>query len=414
MMLASIFKPFQRVLKTTNSRALEKALEAAKAIKKIENEHFKGQAIAFDPEKGKTVSDYFQTQLDQQLLKIRYHLGSFRTSSFFSGGNNYPRDKEAEIIEKLEFIEVVLKRYRDRPNSANIVNTAVITDTADSEKPIDQNIAHKNLILGIPRLPRGNNGQHSSLIGAMSQIRRELAPEYEDEVIEAIRIQRREKKIAIRWMFLLFLIPLLIQITSRNVIFEPLLDHFRDQNPARVEISEEVSERFLREFSRNKERLEIAELMGMVTPEKKREKLEEIAVEVYTQAGYRSLDALKNIAADLISMVAFVGLLFLGREQLVFIRRFIDRTFRSLNDVTKVYIFILATDLFVGFHSAEAWEVILLSITHHFGLPENQNLVFIFIATVPVILDSTFKLWIFSYLSGSSPSSVAIYEKMNQ
>ena len=70
--------------------------------------------------------------------------------------------------------------------------------------------------------------------------------------------------------------------------------------------------------------------------------------------------------------------------------------------------------MFVGFHSAHGWEVILGGILHHFGLPENQSLIFLFIATVPVILDAIFKYWIFRYLSRMSPSAAATYRNMNE
>ncbi|TVQ45116.1 MAG: CemA family protein [Gloeocapsa sp. DLM2.Bin57] len=410
-MLVSIFKPLHKLSKKANSRALDKALEAAKNIKKIENEHFQGQAIAFDPDKGKTVSDYFQTQLDQQLLKVRYHLSSFRVSGFLFNREQYSREQQAEILNKLEFIEGVLKRYRDRPNSANLIDTRVVTDSVNPSE--DTNTISKNLVIGLPKF-RGKNGEHNSLVDAVSQIRRELSPQYEDEVIESVRAQKREKEIAIRWLLILLLIPLFFQIVTRNLVFEPLFDYYRDRFPDRVQISEEVSERFLTEYNHQKDNLEIATLLGLIEEERKQEKLQEMAQEIYQEAGYRSLDAYKNIAADGVSLAIFIFLAIIGRKQLIYIRMFIDRIFRSLNDIAKVYLFILLTDLFVGFHSAEGWEVILQGIAHHFGLPENDKLVYIFIATVPVILDSTFKLWIFVYLTRSSPTSVAIYEKMNQ
>jgi hypothetical protein len=410
-MLVSIFKPLQRLSKKANSRALEKALEAAKIIKNIENEHFQGKAIAFDPEKGKTVSDYFQNQLDQLLLKIRYHLGSFRVSGYLLNTQQYTPEQERETLTKLDFIESVLQRYRDRPNTGNIIDTSVVNESADSLP--DQNTATKNLILGIPRVAKKGR-ENNSLIDAMSQIRQELSPEYENKVIENIRNQRKEKKIAIRWILILIIVPLLVQIISRNFIFEPLFDIYRDRFPAQVKISEKVSERFLEEYHKQKDSLEIGELMGMISGEEKQEKLKEIASEVYQEAGYRSLDAYKNIASDSLSFGVFVFLAIIGRQQLIYIRMFIDRIFRSLNDLSKVYLFILLTDMFVGFHSAEGWAVILEGISNHFGIPEYPNLISLFIATVPVIMDSTFKLWIFTYLTRSSPTSVAIYEKMNQ
>ncbi|WP_410500722.1 hypothetical protein [Chroococcidiopsis sp. SAG 2025] len=37
------------------------------------------------------------------------------------------------------------------------------------------------------------------------------------------------------------------------------------------------------------------------------------------------------------------------------------------NDVTKVFILILLNDLFVGYHSVHAWEVLLEAIAKHLG-----------------------------------------------
>lgn len=60
------------------------------------------------------------------------------------------------------------------------------------------------------------------------------------------------------------------------------------------------------------------------------------------------------------------------------------------------------------------WEVILQKISEHLGLPENPAFNGLFIATIPVMLDSFFKLLIFNYFTRQSPTAVAILEKMNQ
>ncbi|QYO65087.1 hypothetical protein JVX88_37220 [Leptolyngbya sp. 7M] len=95
------------------------------------------------------------------------------------------------------------------------------------------------------------------------------------------------------------------------------------------------------------------------------------------------------------------------------VRSVTNRTFLGLSDPIKVFMFILITDLFVGFHSAEGWEVILEGAARHFGLPESKFLINGFIATVPVMIDAVIKFWIFSYLTRYSPSASAIYERMN-
>lgn len=218
-------------------------------------------------------------------------------------------------------------------------------------------------------------------------------------------------------MLILIIIPLVVQITTRTFIFEPLLDAYWTRNPNPAEISQEVSENFRREFFEYKEQLEIRDVLGIqpaYSQEQVREKLSKKAEELFQEAGFRTLDGLKNIFADLVSLATFIGLVYLGRRQLSSLRLFFARTFNGLNDATKVFLIILVTDLFVGYHSPEGWEVILGGIFAHFGLPESTTFNNSFIATIPVIMDSWFKFWVFNYLTRTSPSSVAIYEKMNQ
>ena len=61
----------------------------------------------------------------------------------------------------------------------------------------------------------------------------------------------------------------------------------------------------------------------------------------------------------------------------------------------------------------QGWEVLLEGAIAHFGLPESRVAVNAFIATVPVIIDSCIKFWIFSYLTRYSPAASSIYERMN-
>ena len=150
-----------------------------------------------------------------------------------------------------------------------------------------------------------------------------------------------------------------------------------------------------------------------MTEEKKHEKLHETAVELWRESRNDALNGLKNVLADGVSLLIFIGLVFFNRDKLRILGSVSNRTFLGLNDPTKVFLFILITDMFVGFHSAEGWEVILESIFHHFGLPESKVVINGFIATVPVIVDSCIKFWIFSYLTRYSPSASAILERMN-
>jgi hypothetical protein len=84
----------------------------------------------------------------------------------------------------------------------------------------------------------------------------------------------------------------------------------------------------------------------------------------------------------------------------------------SLSDTTKSFLLIFFTDLLVGFHSPRGWDLVLEFFLQRFGLPENKDFILLFVATVPVLLDTVIKYWIFRYLNKISPSTVATYHNM--
>lgn len=309
------------------------------------------------------------------------------------------------------------------------------------------------------------------LFGGADRIAKEFNPKYEQEVVQELRIRRVQNRMAVRWLAMLLLVPLLVQVLTKNVILNPILGNYFERNPSKVELSNEIEEEFLHKFSEYKEALEVKHLLAKaVVEEEQREHrqyknspaeekalakavfgdlpaellkdtlndqpgkfrsllitsgwteveeelqeraLEEKALELWREARQEQLNGLKNVLADGAGLVSFVVLVYVGRQRLTVVRNFSNRAFLSLNDPTKVFLFILVTDMFVGFHSAEGWEVILEGFAHHFGLPESKVFINSFIATIPVIIDACVKFWIFTYLTRYSASASAIYERMN-
>lgn len=403
-------------------KALEKAYQGAIALKEIEDKYFNGEPVTYDSQMGQTVSDYLRSRVDQQLTKIQVNLNQFKLSGWLK---NTTHDlHESEILTKLSFIETVIAKYRaPEPPPATSTTPAMAAAPAavSAATPDNAVIVTDPINKSGQVIPMGQNNQRllGSFLDRAAQIRRELNPEYEQDMVRELRTLRKQQSIAIRWLILLVVVPLIVQITTRNLIFEPLLDAYwnRSPNPAEIVANSEISEDFLHNFANYKDSLEIAQLLGItpkLSPEKREELLRERATELFQEAGYRTLDGLKNIFADLLGLASFVILVYLGRKELIIVRQFISRTFLGLNDATKIFLIILVTDLFVGYHSPEGWEVLLGGVYRHFGLVENPIAINTFIATVPVFMDSWFKFWVFNYLTRSSPSSVAIYEKMNQ
>jgi hypothetical protein len=487
--------------------ALEEAYQGALTIQAIEEQHFGGSPIRVKPDLGKSVTDYFRTQLDRQLLRVRSSLLRFRLVSFWVNrqalapaqvsGTPAQFDfisAEAAVLDKLAFIESVVGKYRqldelwgDLPPEVSQIQigrtqpvdpvgqTQIVTTEVEQiqlapnravpgeTKPI------KTLVTRVKSV-KSKPPEVMALFGGAGKIGKEFSPQYEQEVIQDLRARRTQNRLAVRWLIMLVLVPLLVQTVTKHVLLGPVFGSYFDRNPTKVELSQEVEEKFLQEFKDYREELEVKRLLAkaMIQEEKKRQPskdspeaeeamataifgeipaemlqdmlsmqpgrfsslisssswteveaeleekaLEEKAVELWREARQKQLDGLRNVIADTAALIAFLGLLVAGRNQVTAIQGFSNRAFLGLNDPTKVFLFILITDMFVGFHSAEGWDVILASLAHHFGLPENQAAIKSFIATVPVFIDACIKFWIFTYLTRYSPSTSAIYERMN-
>ncbi|VXD13771.1 Proton extrusion protein PcxA [Planktothrix serta PCC 8927] len=433
---------FNHWLNQRQIQLLESAYQSAKAIKALEDKYFQGNSIGYCPESKKTVVDYVQSLRDRHLLKIRLNLTQFQFNSFLWNPQFSPSEQtddpalitdkfltsEHEIVEKLNFIDSVVKKYRQDSEDTLIeilanppaVNSPTVMGLTSEELKQEKNesasarTTDPAAIAATSNLgfqPPGKSWFSWGFLGFQK-----ANPNYEQQVVQELRVRRIQDKIAVRWLMILFLIPLLVQVAVKNIVFNPLIGSYSNKNPTKIELSSAIQQEFLREYSAFKEGLEIRQLLGVIpslSEVEREEKLSEKAVEIWQESRNRALNGWKNILSDGVALLTFGGLVYFNRTKITIVRGFSNRTFLNLSDPLKVFLFILITDMFVGFHSAEGWEVLLEGVVAHFGLPESPVAINAFIATIPVIIDSCIKFWIFSYLTRYSPAASAIYERMN-
>jgi len=414
-------------------KALNTAYEGALTIRKLEEELFAGQKIGPCADKSKTVVDYACSLRDRQLLKIRVSLTQFKANSFWFDAQDAPSEppdapdldqatppaqvtessERQPILTKLDFIESVIAKYRGEGNlAAFFAGDAVLTPSQETTETRPA----RDRTLDMPALEMDSERQREQRLPRLRPSSKESTAEYEQQIIDTLRLQRKQAQVAVRWLAVLLIIPLSVQILTKNLIFEPLLGTYSDRNPTEIQLNEEIRDEFARDYLFAKEKLEVATLLGYhdnMDEEQRTEYLQEAAFDLWREAREEELNGLKNLLADLMAFLSVVALLLIGRRQVALIRTVANRTFLSLRDPVKVFLFILITDIFVGFHSAEGWEVILVATFQHFGMPENQFFINGFIATVPVIIDACIKFWIFNFLTRYSPATSAIYERMN-
>ena len=136
------------------------------------------------------------------------------------------------------------------------------------------------------------------------------------------------------------------------------------------------------------------------------------SLEIATAYNKQSILAITNLLGDFITFFTIYLLFVIMKPQIIILKSFLTESIYSLSDTTKSFLLILVMDLLVGFHSPRGWEIALEALLRHFGLPENENFILLFVALFPVFLDTVFKYWIFRYLNKISPSTVVTYHSM--
>ncbi len=415
----------------TPERALDSAYKCALEIKRIEDQYFDGQTI--NPDSGKYGSysfDYFQASLNKLLSQMKIRMAEFRVSRLFLNsaelntlrvtrlqldGRPDPQSPPGMILGKLEFIDATLARYNLKKQLIKQIQRGNTPDQLVQDKNlfdevIESDRERENLSNSTGLLPR-------TILGTFTKIRRDLDPKFEQEDLKKYRVSRLKTAFTIKFLLTLLVIPILTHQISKSIVITPIMNRVWPEEIRTTFINADLEQEALNELDRFQRKLELEAILGQAQFTNDQEKaglLRERAEEISREFRGRSTNAVKNIFADALAIIALVVVLLSSKRDIVIFKSFIDDLAYGLSDSAKAFMIIIFTDMFVGFHSPHGWEIILERVAKHLGLPENRDFIFLFIATFPVILDSVIKYWIFRYLNRISPSAVATYKNMNE
>ena len=425
----------------TPERSLYQAYDAALKIQEIEDKHFNGNKIDIDSAMySNSVMDYFESDLNKLLKIARMRLTEFRGSRWFLNEENQKAAQKAGIeylspslvLEKLNFIDQVISKYTT--NYERVTSNALVVKppslTVNSVISDDKSLLVKTPTLP-PKIPNQdlNNKPKAksktdttgvlprSILSTISRLQVELDPNSEQEVIQSFRQTQKRTIISLRFILLLIIVPLLTHQIAKTLVVGPIIEKFRSTQEMQIFLNSEMEEEALGELQRFEEKLKFENLIikaPPLLPEQMETEMKNKAKELAEEFRHESSGAIKNVFADILSVVAFIWLLLVSKSSIAVLKDFFDNIVYGLSDSAKAFIIILFTDIFVGFHSPHGWEVLLEGVSRHWGLPADRNFIFLFIATFPVILDTIFKYWIFRYLNRISPSAVATYRNMNE
>lgn len=258
-----------------------------------------------------------------------------------------------------------------------------------------------------------------SILRTFRRFGQQVWPGIENLVVKEFQISRSQFLVSFRSLFFLIAFTISFSYVSKNFVFKPIVEYFWNTQETSIFLNTSQEERAFNQIHNFEEKLYFESLIlppnnddflndAEYFKDKIREKYSELAIEYNNE----SIDALTNILSDLSLLVGFWVLSILMQSQLIILKSFLTECLYGLGDTTKSFLLLFITDLFVGFHSPHAWEVFLESTMIHFGFAENEDFIFLFVATFPVLLDTLIKYWIFRYLNKLSPSTVATYHTL--
>ena len=257
-----------------------------------------------------------------------------------------------------------------------------------------------------------------SIIRTFERFKKQLFPGAEMLVIQEFRISRYQVIVSIQCLFMLIFIPIIINVISKHFIITPFVELFWNKEHSEIFLNIEQQRLALGELKQFEEKLYFESLLtnfdstdnfSLVTSQNQ---IKQKTIEIATSYNEESIEAISNLFSDFLSLSSLAIVFILMKTQLIILKSFLAESLYSLSDTTKSFLLILTTDLLVGFHSPRGWEVFLKWMFFHFGVPENENFMSLFVATFPVFLDTIFKYWIFRSLNKISPSTVATYHNM--
>lgn len=390
----------------TPERALEQAYQAVQNIQAIERQYFDGNDIDLTSTRyPSNVMACLQTDLERYLNNAKLRVAEFKLSRAMLGRLDYA------LLEKLAVIDQLLAKYETKLTVLR--NTRLTTVPPELQSDLDR--------LGeVPpsREPSKKKSVLPRSIGrTVNRITTELNPNSEEDLVTNFRRSSTKTRIALKFVALLILVPILTQQLSKNFLIEPLVERFQGERSAQVFLNVEMKEEALQELEAFEKELRFQNLLASA-PQLSSEAIEtqvhEKVVEIAEHFRDHGSHAISNVFADLLGLFAFCWLIVISPKQIATLKSFMDDIVYGLSDSAKAFIIILLTDTFVGYHSTHGWEVLLEGIANHLGIVVSRNAIFLFIATFPVILDTIFKYWIFRYLSRTSPSAVATLKNMNE
>lgn len=222
-------------------------------------------------------------------------------------------------------------------------------------------------------------------------------------------LNRRESRAALVFAGLwLFLIPFGLGYFFSRGIAEPVLYYTQENNPERLALTDKMKREGAAVLRMEVLRLRMEANIGKAPPltdEEVFHQLQEKAHEFEHEKSEEIRVGLVNIISDSVTITAFLLTLAMHVEGRTALVNTIGRISQGMSQTGKAFILILAADVLMGYHSEEGWTAGIELLSEHYMVEVGHGPIAIFVSTVPVVLDTAFKWWLFKGLNRIDPSA---------
>jgi CemA family len=268
-----------------------------------------------------------------------------------------------------------------------------------------------------------------SLIRALGRFLTQLFQTSNVAVMDEFRLSRYQIIVSVQSFLTLIFAPLIANHLATTFILLPVTNYLWNGQQGDIFLNQHYEQQALEKLEHFEEELYFEYMIspdkyetpiwasyqieaGQPFPMVFKSTIQRKTVDLAHEYNTKSITALTNFFGDVVTVATIGFVLITFRAQFIIFRSFLIEFIYSLSDTMKSVLLILSTNLLVGFHSPRGWELLMETLLERFGFPPNENFVFLFVASFPVLLDTVFKYWIFRYLNKISPSTVATYHAM--
>jgi len=180
-----------------------------------------------------------------------------------------------------------------------------------------------------------------SFFKLFESLKNQLDPIREKTIIEDLRVSRYQSLASFRYLFLLFVNPLVVNLLSKVLIFGPLIDYWWQKQEFTIFLNPSQQIRAFEELQTFEEKLRFDILIGKEQPLSVKSiniKIRNKANEVAKQYNQETKNSIKNILSDTLALTTFIALLQKNKRQLSVLNSLLNEILYGLSDTAKIKI----------------------------------------------------------------------------